>query len=120
MYYHESADYVKSTCKDSSVLERCMASYNVTLQGRSSKVVLYRFYHLTLFEPKVISSQVKADQDVVAQAAKLNKSLEFASSVQRLRAVVSTIEPTLVKLFNQITECSLFIREYTRRSFGGQ
>lgn len=69
---------------------------------------------------KAISNQVKTDQDVVSVAARLSESLDFALDVQKLRARLKSLESPLEKLFNQITECCLFIREYTGKGFTGE
>lgn len=79
-----------------------------------------RIDELILSAQQAISNQVKTDQDVASLAQKLSESLDFALDAQQLRDKLKRIESTLAKLFNQITECCLFIREYTGRGFAGE
>ncbi|KAI0090929.1 WD40-repeat-containing domain protein [Irpex rosettiformis] len=65
----------------------------------------------------VITNQIRTDQAVVNLAGKLSESLDFALDADMLRERLRSIENTVARLFNQITECCLFIREYTGKGF---
>ncbi|KAI0685266.1 WD40-repeat-containing domain protein [Cytidiella melzeri] len=65
----------------------------------------------------VITKQMKADQAVVDLAEALSRSLDFALDAHLLRDKFRSAESTVARLFNQITECCLFIREYTGKGF---
>lgn len=69
---------------------------------------------------QVISNQMQSDQEIVTLAAKLNQSLQFATDAQTIRTRLQTVQPTVIKLFEQITECCIFIREYTGRGFASE
>lgn len=66
------------------------------------------------------SKQIQTDQDVVLLAAKLSDSLDFATDAAELKTKLKTVGPTVEKLLMQITECCLFIREYTGNGFASE
>lgn len=74
----------------------------------------------SVLSEKVISAQVKADQAVMSLAAKLNEALEFATDAEKIKSKVTSVVSTIIKLFEQITECCIFIREYTEKGFASE
>ncbi|KAI0705932.1 WD40-repeat-containing domain protein [Cytidiella melzeri] len=68
----------------------------------------------------VLEKQFKTDQALVKLAGRLSDILDFALDADQVRKKLEGIHSVVVKLFNQITECCLFIREYTGRGFVGR
>ncbi|KAI0705953.1 WD40-repeat-containing domain protein [Cytidiella melzeri] len=69
---------------------------------------------------RVIDKQFKTDQAVVELAEKLSDCLDFALDAEQVRKKLEGVHSTVAKLFDQITECCLFIREYTGKGFVGR
>ena len=68
----------------------------------------------------MLSKQIQTDQNVEALAVKLSESLDFATDAEKIHSKLEIVQPTVVKLFEQITECCIFIREYTGRGFASE
>ena len=63
---------------------------------------------------------MKTDHDVVLLAGKLNESLDFVVNAGKLCNKLKTVAVTVIKLLEQITECCLFIKEYTGHGFASE
>ncbi|KAI0685675.1 WD40-repeat-containing domain protein [Cytidiella melzeri] len=71
---------------------------------------------------RVVQKQFETDKAVVDLAEKLSECLDFFLDADRVREKLKNGQSvvTVAKLFNQITECCLFIREYTGKGFVGR
>lgn len=50
----------------------------------------------------------------------MEMAFEFTNDAQSLPQKAHNLERTIIELLKQITECSLFVRQYTSRGFAGE
>lgn len=62
----------------------------------------------------------KTDKKLIALVHAMEKAFEFINNAQSLRNKAQHMEQTIIELLKQITECCLFVRQYTGRGFAGE
>lgn len=67
-----------------------------------------------------ISKQFKADKKVIDLVRAMEKAFEITNDTQSLPNKAQYLEKTIIELLKQITECCLFVRQFTSHGFAGE
>ena len=70
--------------------------------------------------PQIASDQIKLDKRINSLMQTLVSVFDFVADASRLADMadaIASLRRTIIKLLDQLIECSLFIRRYARRTF---
>lgn len=67
-----------------------------------------------------ISKQFKTDKSLVELVRAMEKAFEFSNHSHSLSDKAQYLEKSIIELLKQITECCLFVRQYTGHGFVGK
>lgn len=67
-----------------------------------------------------VSKQFKTDKRIIDLVRAMEKAFEFANDTQALSNKAQYLEQIIIDLLKQITECCLFVRQYTSHGFASE
>ena len=67
----------------------------------------------------MLSRTYEADREAVKLTKKMEDVLEVTLTAEKLRSGNEIVKKNIKSLFNQLTECFIFLYEYSRKEFAG-